>query len=414
MRQSLKALLLIAVLLIPGTVLGSGYAVWEMGTRSSALGGTMTAHPVDASAIFYNPAGLTSYAGNQLVFNVTGIKPYTEFAGTYPYGKSERLADALFILPQMYYSHRVSKSLALGVGFYTPYGLAVEWENPETFSGRDIATFTDLKTYFLTPTLSWKPSCMFSVGAGLNVVKGEVHLEQAIVEKLPNPIDFGTAVITGSSDWSYGFNLGLLVKPHEKITLGLNYKSKIDLTFNGDADFTPFTGYEAVLPVDGPAATALPLPALYSVGLSANLTEKLRAEFNYNFVYWSEFEELELIFYPDTPVEFSSIIPENYEDSKQLRLGLEYTHCDKTQLRAGWVRDTSPQPSATTGPVLPDSDRTGYSFGSGHKIKDNIHLDTYMLLLFLDDREIRDNHDDFNGDYHSFTFLFGLGLTYNF
>ncbi len=417
MRQSLKALLLIAVILSPATALGSGYAVWEMGTRSSALGGTMTAHPVDASAIFYNPAGLTSYCGDQFVLNVTGIKPYTEFAGIDPhpgYGVSERLADALFILPQAYYSHRFSKTLAAGIGFYTPYGLAVEWENPETFSGRDIATFTDLKTFFFTPTLAWKPHKMFSLGAGLNIVKGHVELNQALVEVFPNHTDVGTAVIEGSSDWSYGFNAGLLLKAHEKVTLGLNYKSKIDLTFDGDADFTAYEGYESVLPVDGPAETALPLPALYSVGLSTYLTEKFRAEFNYNFIFWSEFETLDLIFYPGTDEEFSRIINEDYEDQKQFRLGFEYTYSEEMQLRAGWVRDYSPQPSKTTGPVLPDSDRTGYSLGSGHKVKDNLHLDTYLLLLFLDDREIRDSQDGYNGDYHSFTYLFGLGLTYHF
>ncbi len=415
MRQSLNALLLIAVLLIPGTVLGSGYAVWEMGTRSSALGGTMTAHPADASAIFYNPAGLMSYSGDQFVLNVTGIKPYTEFAGIDPHpgaGVSERLADALFILPQAYYSHRLSESLALGIGFYTPYGLAVEWEDPENFSGRNIATFTDLKTFFFTPTLAWKPSSLISIGAGLNIVKGHVELQQGLVENIPNPTDVGTATITGSSEMAYGFNFGLLVKPHSAVTLGLNYKSQIDLEFSGDAEFLAYEGYEAVMPVDGGAETAMPLPALYSAGLSAYLTPKLRAEFNYNYTFWSAFETLEFNFL-DTP-DLNKVVEENYEDEKQLRLGLEYEYCEFIHLRAGWVRDTSPQPSATTGPVLPDSDRTGYSIGSGHQLSPNLHLDTYALFLFLDDREVRDSNDGYNGDYRSFTFLFGLGLTYLF
>jgi len=415
MRKSLKVLLLIAMLLSPATVWASGYAVWEMGTRSSALGGTMTAHPADASAVFYNPAGLTCGNGNQLVVNVTGIMPYTEFSGIDPnpgYGVTERLADALFILPQVYYSRQLGGNLAVGMGFFTPYGLAVEWEDPETFTGRNIATFTDLKTYFFTPTVAWAPHPMFSLGAGLSIVKGSVELKQGIVENIPNPTDVGTVDISGGSDLAYGFDVGILVKPHEKVSLGFNYKSKIDLEFSGDADFVAYEGYEAVLPSDGDAETAMPLPALYSAGLSGMITDKLRAEFDYNFIFWSEFETLELNFL-DTP-EVNKTIHEDYEDEKQLRLGLEYDYSEALDLRAGWVRDYSPQPTKTTGPVLPDSDRTGYSMGFGYEVKPGLVVDAYGLLLFLDDREVRDSQDGYNGDYHSYTTLFGLGLTYNF
>jgi len=415
MRKFLTALLLITVILVPGIALASGYAVWEMGARSSAMGGTMTAHPVDASAMFYNPAGLTSYCGDRLTFGLTGIKPYTEFAGVDPHpgaGVSERLVKSLFILPNVYYSHRLSKSLAMGIGFCTPYGLAVEWENPESFSGRNIATLTDLKTYFFTPSLAWRPSEIFSLGAGLNIVKSTVELRQGLVEDIPNPTDVGTATITGNSDMAYGLNLGLLLQPNPRVSLGLNYKSRIDLNFSGDADFTPYAGYESVLPADGPAETAMPLPALYSAGLSAYLGPKLRAEFNYNYILWSSFETLKLSFL-DTP-EVDKTIEENYEDQKQFRIGLEYEYCEFLQLRAGWLRDISPQPDASTGPVLPDANRTGYSVGTGYRLSPNLSLDSYALFLFLDDRQVRDNYDGFNGDYHSFTYLFGFGLNYLF
>ena len=215
MNKFLKTSLALSLLVLPAAAWGAGFAIWEMGTQSSAMGGTMTAWPDDPTAIFYNPAGLASLGSDQLAINVSGIKVNTEFSGVAPnpgYGVQERLADAFHIVPQIYYSKALRKDLALGIGVCSPYGLAVEWDDPETYSGRAIATYTDLKTYFVMPTIAWKPSCKFMVGAGVNIVKGSVTLEQTIVQGLPNPVDAGTVSIEGSSDLTYSFNLGLLAR----------------------------------------------------------------------------------------------------------------------------------------------------------------------------------------------------------
>jgi len=415
MNKFLKTSLALSLLVLPAAAWGAGFAIWEMGTQSSAMGGTMTAWPDDPTAIFYNPAGLASLGSDQLAINVSGIKVNTEFSGVAPnpgYGVQERLADAFHIVPQIYYSKALRKDLALGIGVCSPYGLAVEWDDPETYSGRAIATYTDLKTYFVMPTIAWKPSCKFMVGAGMNIVKGSVTLEQTIVQGLPNPVDAGTVSIEGSSDLTYSFNLGLLARPHKLVALGLSYKSQTDLDFTGDATFEAYEGYESVIPADGGVSTAMSMPSLISVGVSGWVTQKLRAEFDYNYVMWSCFETLDLEF-EDTP-ELNKSIPEDYEDVSQYRLGLEYHHCEATTYRAGFVYDETPQPSSTTGPVLPDANRTGFSFGMGWKATDAVTLDWYWLLLFNEDREIRDNHDNYNGDYHTYTDLIGVGLTYKF
>ena len=45
-------------------------------------------------------------------------------------------ADPMFFLPQLYYTREMNEKLSLGVGFYTPFGLSVEWEDGNDFSGR--------------------------------------------------------------------------------------------------------------------------------------------------------------------------------------------------------------------------------------------------------------------------------------
>ena len=48
----------LAVLLIAGSAWAGGFNIYEMGARATALGGAFTATADDASALFYNPAGL--------------------------------------------------------------------------------------------------------------------------------------------------------------------------------------------------------------------------------------------------------------------------------------------------------------------------------------------------------------------
>jgi len=82
-------------------------------------------------------------------------------------------------------------------------------------------------------------------------------------------------------------------------------------------------------------------------------------------------------------------------------------------LRAGLSFDSTPQPLATTGPVLPDGDRVGFSIGAGYDLG-GVELSVYNLFLFFEDREVRESFSGYTGDYRNYTNLFGLGLSYDF
>ena len=134
-------------------------------------------------------------------------------------------------------------------------------------------------------------------------------------------------------------------------------------------------------------------------------------EFNFNRINWSVFEKLEFVF-PDSP-EYNEEIEENYVNTSQYRFGAEYQATPELAIRGGFVLDETPQPDEVMGPILPDANRKGYSLGGAYDLG-AMTLDFYYLALFLEDREIRDNQDNFNGDYSSFTTLAGFGLTYRF
>ncbi|MCB9068542.1 MAG: outer membrane protein transport protein [Calditrichae bacterium] len=60
-------------------------------------------------------------------------------------------------------------------------------------------------------------------------------------------------------------------------------------------------------------------------------------------------------------------IPEDYENSYQIRLGAHYDLNTIWQLRAGYIYDKTPQPIQSVSPLLPDDTRNDYSVGVGYK-----------------------------------------------
>ncbi len=58
----------LAGILLGGQVcFGAGFALYEGSARGNALGGTLVARADDASALFYNPAGITQLPGLQVM-----------------------------------------------------------------------------------------------------------------------------------------------------------------------------------------------------------------------------------------------------------------------------------------------------------------------------------------------------------
>ncbi len=94
-RRGWPALVLVWVSLVmaPGSVSGSGFALFEAGARGSALMGTMVARADDPSAIFYNPAGLVQVPGFQVMGGFSFIVPRTEIV-TYSGGGDTQTAVA--------------------------------------------------------------------------------------------------------------------------------------------------------------------------------------------------------------------------------------------------------------------------------------------------------------------------------
>jgi long-chain fatty acid transport protein len=407
------------LLLIAGSAWAGGFNIYEMGTRATALGGAFTATADDASALFYNPAALAWQKSQwEVSGNLSLISPNAKYARAegvevlYPGDERSETKDALFPPTGAYVTYRLKEEpLAFGLGFFTPFGLGIEWDKPETFAGRPLATNSQIQGYYVSPVIAYAPSDRVSLSVGAHMVKTHLKLER--FPTLPAGQNVGEFKLEGTSNWSYGFAAGAMFNATDKLTLGFNYKGGVKNEFEKqDAELVRF--------LDGASTKTkvsadLEYPAIVVGAARYDFTPRIGVEFDLVWVQWSVFDEVYLDFedsFPDT------LLEENYEDVFQYRAGVEYTMSDAWRFMLGFVYDNSPQPIESVSPLLPDADRLDYSAGFTWN-RDTLELSAaYMLVDFKErstvENGVGQNLDGFDGTYRSIAHIFSFGVSYGF
>ncbi len=412
-----------------GSALATGFSIYEAGSRATALGCAFTANADDGSAMFYNAAGLSFMKGQSIDLNGMFIQPDFKFAGKLSKTDELQTGEAennTFFVPGAYYTHNGGGAISFGVGVYAPFGLGVEWKDPENWVGRRISHDVSIETVYVTPAVSYKVNETLALAFGLDVAHQNLNLKKYS----PYPLDGSNAIhteIDGSSDINITPSLGLMFRPDEKLSLGVMYHFEKTMKFEDqDATLTPLSGTGStwanalVTGLGGPDQTIsseINLPYILSFGLGYQITPALRAEVDYVRFGWSSFEKLEMDFSND---DLDQSIHFGYEDSWQVRVGAEFDINEKFTLMGGYVRDTTPQPLASVSPLLPDSDRNDYSMGlmyRGSKIDVSL---SYMAVIGEDRTNIENgepvrNTTDYPfGTYSALANIFGCGVTYHF
>jgi long-chain fatty acid transport protein len=422
-------LLLAAFLVLPAVAWGAGFSLYEQGARAMGSAGAYTARVGDASAIYYNPAGLAKVESGELEVGTSLIYVTREFAGVEPwpgYGVHEKSPKAAFFPSHLYWAQRVSSAMVVGFGVYNPFGLTTEWEDPDAFSGRFLSTKASITPFYFNPTAAVSLTPGFRVGAGLMAVHSSLELRRHVAQ--PNPayanagepevLDLGTVQLNGKNDLDYGFTFGMQLDVMPTVTLAANYRSKVAITYEGDADFT-FTGagsaldpqLEALFPDDQSVSTDLDFPAVFVTALAVQVSPKFSLEGDLGWTQWSSFKTLPLRFEDES---LSKNLTEKWDDAFFFRVGAELQTCPDMQLRFGYYYDQTPQPTEAVSPLLPDNNRHGISVGVG-KSWGQFRADLFGLYLVMPDRETEGiNRDGFEGTYANNVEIAGLTLGYRY
>lgn len=408
---------LLGVLAMASPALGAGFAIIEQsvsGLGNAFAGGAASAE--DATTVFFNPAGLTRLKGQQIVAGLHYISPRTEFKdegsglspalGGGPLSGNEggQGGEDAFV-PNFYYSASLDNGWSVGLGINAPFGLATQYD--DGWQGRYHALRSDVMTFNINPSSAYKVNNHLSLGAGVSA--------QYVDAELSNAVDFGSIafamtggamsapqaadgkVVLEADDWSYGYNLGVLYEFSENSRAGLAYRSRIDYTAEGKADFSVPTSITA-LPMgvgaglaavfaDTDAKADLCLPDSASASFYHRFNPRWAVMADVTWTNWSTFKELRVEF--DNPLKSDSVTNYNWEDSWRYSIGATYNPNEKLALRAGLAYDETPIPSAEfRTPRVPGEDRLWTAVGLGYSFSDRATLDVGYAHLFVSDSKI--------------------------
>jgi long-chain fatty acid transport protein len=411
----------LAACVVAGEARAGGFNVYEMGARATALGGAFTATADDGSALFYNPAGLAWLdEGWHTSVNVSFILPKSKYERSpgvtgYPGADTAETEDAVFTPGGIYASYHPSQEWAFGFGVFTPFGLGVEWADPDDFAGRPLATNSQIQGIYMSPMVTWRPAPSFAVSAGGHAVVTHLTLERIVTGGTDLSQNLADFELSGWSGVSFGPAFGVMVRPNEKFSLGLNFKGGVTNSFedqDADLDFrSDDLGPDRALKVSGD----LDYPSILSAGIRFMATEKLALMFDFVWFDWSVFDVVELNFDDSS---FDTVLEENYDDGEQWRFGVEYMWSDATRLLGGFVYDQTPQPVESISALLPDADRRDYSLGISHRGWGGEWTLAYMLVDFLERdtliNGVGQNPNGFDGAFRSIAHIPTVGFSRNF
>lgn len=412
--------------LAPESVLAAGFSIFEQGSKAMGLGGAFTAQADDASAIFFNVSGIAFQKERAFEVGATYITTTSgDYQGLSPYpgvGNDGKLSKLSKFPVHFYWVEPINQTWTFGLGLNTPFGLAVEWDNPDTWPGRFISQKAELQAFDLSANLGYQASPRLGVGFGVIMRTSNVELVQR--QAVVNPFTLQPAEVakvdlkSDSFNQGYGFQLGVLYKYNNSFQWGVSYRSSMKVDYSGDTSFSQIsTGnplFDALVATQIPfgqkvgTKTSIEFPDTASLGLNFAINPTWRVETDVDWTGWSHFDKLVVKF--DGGVLPTLVREENWKDVYSYRVGVLWMRTQKSEWRFGYVYDENPIPDETLGPLLPDANRNGFSVGYGRQ-GNRLKTDVALMYLPFDTRTIDSSVaqvDNFYGTYKKTAWLLGM------
>jgi long-chain fatty acid transport protein len=313
-----------------------------------------------------------------------------------------------------YLTHKVNDKISIGGGIFSPFGLVTEW--PSRWEGDCVSTYADLRTFFVNPVVSVQVHPRLSLAVGIDYVYSDFKIRRSIglsqLTGIPLDLSLGKITLDGFDD-SWGYNLGMLFHLNDTWSLGVSYRSKVNLEFDGHAHYRMVP---ILRPLFSPTdiSPRVELPPIISAQLAAQFSGKWTLATGILWTGWSTYDELTPKFRNDLliPARMKSS-PQDWEDVLAFHLGIQYQLNPAWVLRSGYIFDQSPVPERTLGPMVPDVDGHILSLGIGYT-SGNFTIDVAGMGLLPTNRHTRRNIDDVNGKYSTSWISFLTSISYSF
>ncbi len=174
--------------------------------------------------------------------------------------------------------------VSLNFSFNVPYGLTTDWEGD--WEGRYEAVYTSLRCYFFVPSLAVKLIDHFSIGFGPQVVYADAEMKKAI----QTPLGDVETKLTGN-DWEIGWLISAIYKIKEHTSIGVVYRSQINLDINGNAKYYNVNPALSNIFRNGKGEVFLDLPDTLAVGISTNYFPHWILSFDLLWSGWGTYDQ---------------------------------------------------------------------------------------------------------------------------
>lgn len=384
--------------------LGAGYGLKEHSADAMAAAyAGAAAGDRDPTYLVYNPAATAGVTDTDVSASMVSILPgssgrYTTSltsagtptgGGTTPRGF---ISDAL--VPAFGLRHRLDEAWSVGLSISAPWGLRTDY--PATWAGRYYAQKSELLTVNIMPTVAYQFSPAVTLGAGLQVEYAKGTLTSAIdtgtlgaLNGIPGAVPGGQdsfARVSGTN-WTFGYTLGVQLRPAPGLTLGAAYRSSLQQDLHGPLKFAlDGAGVGATIRAltglftDTKQVTPLTMPDMITSGARFDLNDAWSAMAEIDWTHWSRVRQLVVL--PANPAQPPDVTTLKWKNTLFGSLGVEYRASRSWTFKAGAAYDQSPASDATREPRIPDADRIWISAGARIRLNDAFDLNVTASHLF--------------------------------
>jgi len=383
------------------SVQAGGFQIGEMATRATGMGSAFTAVANDASAAWYNPAGVAFSSGSEVMLGGDAIiSPGVDFTTNTanplnPASSSTK--SKTFFVPHAYYTYMDQGSkLGASISVNSPFGLETEWPTTAAFANKN--TFSRIQMANINPSVVFMLTDKVSVAAGFSYA-------YAINVDLDNTLQH----LNGNGD-GWGGNAAVFYKG-DGFNLGVSYRSRIKINVDGTATAVPGSALAGAPfgATSSSAKTDITLPDIVNVGLAWMPNEDLTLSLDVDWVNWKTFDAINITYGSGayrgavgglgafaatgsivTALTVKALqngktnLPQNWKSTVAVRAGIEWKYNPQMRARFGYVYDPTPIRNADFSPGIPGNDRHIFSVGYGYDFNSNTTIDlAYAFVYFV-------------------------------
>lgn len=338
----------------------------------------------DLSAVHYNPAGMTLLPGTQMQAGSVWIEVNAEY--DHKDGSSENGRYKGQAIPAGYITHQLTDDVWLGLGLTVPFGMGTDYD--KDWKGAERGYTSTILTFDINPNVAWKVNDFLSVGGGISLQYAKAKLGASMgTHPLYGNVGYGKI---NADSWDWGWNIGAMFSPTEKIRLGLSYRSSI--THDAEGDFTFAAGHAGSLmqltsgTYDSKATVKTPDTIMFTTTWEA--TDNLRLSTLIRWAKWSNFKALTI----ENDGFASKTYDNDWEDTWLFSVGADYKLNDAWTMRGGVAYEKDPVgDNSKRMAVIPDTDRLWLSFGATWNASKNFQIDGgFSYLKGIGNRDLYD------------------------